>query len=31
MKAICVHQFGGPEVLTYEDMPDLAPPGRARR
>ena len=22
MKAVRVHQFGGPEVLTYEDIPD---------
>jgi len=30
MKAIRVHQFGGPEVLQYEDVPDPAPkPGEA--
>ena len=22
MKAVRIHQFGGPEVLTYEDIPD---------
>src|ERR1700689_5252139 len=22
MKAVRIHQFGGPEVLTYEDVPD---------
>ena len=22
MKAARIHQFGGPEVLTYEDIPD---------
>jgi NADPH2:quinone reductase len=27
MKAVRVHAFGGPEVLTYEDAPDPAPPG----
>ena len=27
MKAVRVHTFGGPEVLTYEDAPDPAPPG----
>jgi len=26
MKAICVSEFGGPEVLKLEDMPDLRPP-----
>jgi len=25
MKAVRVHQFGGPEVLTYEDVPDPQP------
>jgi NADPH2:quinone reductase len=31
MKAIRVHQFGGPEVLTYEDVPTPAPgAGEAR-
>jgi NADPH:quinone reductase-like Zn-dependent oxidoreductase len=25
MKAVRIHQFGGPEVLTYEDIPDPAP------
>ena len=25
MKAVRIHQFGGPEVLTYEDMPDPQP------
>jgi NADPH:quinone reductase len=25
MKAIRIHQFGGPEVLTFEDVPDPAP------
>ena len=25
MKAVRVHQFGGPEVLTYEDLPDPQP------
>ena len=25
MKAICVHEFGGPDVLRYEDVPDPAP------
>jgi NADPH:quinone reductase len=30
MKAIRIHQFGGPEVLQYEDVPDPAPkPGEA--
>jgi len=29
MKAIRVHQFGGPEVLRWEDVPDLKP-GRAQ-
>ena len=30
MKAIRVHAFGGPEVLTYEDVPEPAPkPGEA--
>ncbi len=29
MKAICVHEFGGPEVLRYEDMPVPSPgPGQ---
>ena len=27
MKAVRVHAFGGPEVLTYEDAPDPAAPG----
>ncbi len=27
MKAVRVHTFGGPEVLTYEDAPDPAAPG----
>jgi NADPH2:quinone reductase len=27
MKAVRVHQFGGPEVLTYEDVPDPSAPG----
>jgi NADPH2:quinone reductase len=27
MKAVRVHTFGGPEVLTYEDAPDPSPPG----
>ncbi|MDQ8728962.1 quinone oxidoreductase [Bradyrhizobium sp. LHD-71] len=27
MKAVRVHQFGGPEVLTYEDVPDPPAPG----
>ena len=27
MKAVRIHQFGGPEVLTYEDLPD---PSRAK-
>jgi NADPH:quinone reductase-like Zn-dependent oxidoreductase len=26
MKAVRIHQFGGPEVLTYEDVPDPVPP-----
>jgi len=26
MKAICVSEFGGPEVLKLEEMPDLRPP-----
>jgi NADPH:quinone reductase-like Zn-dependent oxidoreductase len=26
MKAICVSEFGGPEVLKLEDMPDPGPP-----
>jgi NADPH2:quinone reductase len=31
MKAVRVHQFGGPEVLSYDDMPMLDPgPGEAR-
>jgi len=21
MKAVCIHQFGGPEVLQYEEVP----------
>jgi NADPH:quinone reductase-like Zn-dependent oxidoreductase len=25
MKAVRIHQFGGPEVLTYEDVPDQQP------
>ena len=25
MKAIRIHQFGGPEVLQYEDVPDPSP------
>lgn len=25
MKAVRIHQFGGPEVLTYEDIPDSQP------
>jgi NADPH:quinone reductase-like Zn-dependent oxidoreductase len=25
MKAICIHDFGGPEVLRYEDVPDPQP------
>ena len=25
MKAVRIHQFGGPEVLTYEDVPDPVP------
>jgi NADPH:quinone reductase-like Zn-dependent oxidoreductase len=25
MKAVSIHQFGGPEVLTYEDVPDPQP------
>ena len=25
MKAVRIHQFGGPEVLTYEDVPDREP------
>lgn len=30
MKAVRVHELGGPEVLTYEDIPDPAPgPGEA--
>jgi NADPH:quinone reductase len=29
MKAICVHEFGPPEVMTLEDVPDLRPgPGQ---
>ena len=27
MKAVCVHRFGGPEVLTYEDVPEPPAPG----
>jgi NADPH2:quinone reductase len=31
MKAIRVHEYGGPEVLSYEDVPDPEPgPGQAR-
>jgi NADPH:quinone reductase len=31
MKAIRVHEYGGPEVLNYEDVPDPEPgPGQAR-
>jgi len=26
MKAVRVHTFGGPEVLTYEDAPEPSPP-----
>jgi NADPH:quinone reductase len=26
MKAICVSEFGGPEVLKLEDVPDPRPP-----
>ncbi len=26
MKAICVSEFGGPELLKLEDMPDPRPP-----
>ena len=30
MKAIRIHQYGGPEVLTYEETPDPSPgPGEA--
>ena len=30
MKAVRVHEFGGPEVLQYEDAPDPSPgPGQA--
>ena len=25
MKAVRIHQFGGPEVLNYEDVPDPTP------
>jgi len=25
MKAVCIHEFGGPEVLRYEDVPDPKP------
>jgi NADPH:quinone reductase-like Zn-dependent oxidoreductase len=25
MKAVCIHEFGGPEVLRYEDVPDPTP------
>ncbi len=25
MKAVCLHEFGGPEVLRYEDIPDPKP------
>jgi len=25
MKAACLHEFGGPEVLRYEDVPDPEP------
>ena len=32
MKAIVVHQYGGPEVLKFEDYPDPVPgPGEAGR
>jgi NADPH:quinone reductase-like Zn-dependent oxidoreductase len=27
MKAVRIHEYGGPEVLTYEDAPRPAPPG----
>ena len=30
MKAICVSEFGGPEVLKLEDMPDPRPPDREK-
>ena len=31
MKAIRIHEFGGPEVLKYEDVPDPQPgPGEIR-
>ncbi len=31
MKAIRIHEFGGPEVLKYEDAPELQPsPGEIR-
>ena len=30
MKAIRVHEFGGPEVLKLEDVPDLPGPDRDR-
>jgi NADPH:quinone reductase-like Zn-dependent oxidoreductase len=31
MKAIRAHEFGGPEVLRYDDMPEPAPgPGQVR-
>ncbi len=25
MKAVVIHRFGGPEVLSFEDVPDPAP------
>jgi NADPH2:quinone reductase len=29
MKAVCIHQFGGPEVLQYEEVPTPTPgPGQ---
>lgn len=30
MKAVRVHQFGGPEVLTWEDVPDPPAPGEGQ-
>jgi NADPH:quinone reductase-like Zn-dependent oxidoreductase len=27
MKAVCIHEFGGPEVLRYEDLP-IPEPGQ---
>lgn len=30
MKAVRVHHFGGPEVLTYEDVPDPSAPGEGQ-